>query len=92
MKRKTILYQYTIYTDGEKSYCCEKGFRTPICQIVGDAEQKPQLSAKLLRKLAVWANEQAEIIDELENSEQRHAEYMAAIDKQDKIGEIVPLF
>ena len=52
--KKTTLYSYAVKTDGAFSY------------VTGDALEKPMIAAGLLRDLAVWAIEQAEIIEELE--------------------------
>lgn len=60
------LYQYTIKTDGEKTVLTELGKKSPIAVDFRDAEQKPVVAAGLLRDLARWAIEQAEIIEELE--------------------------
>lgn len=60
------LYQYTIKTDGEKTVLTERGGKMPIVAVFADAENKPVLAAGLLRDLAKWAIEQAEIIEELE--------------------------
>ncbi len=64
---KKILYQYTIKTDGTQAFLIEKGFRIPIWALDGDAESQPKIAAELLRRLATWANEQADIIDEMES-------------------------
>lgn len=60
------LYQYTIKTGGGET--CLTGYKqkTPIAMIWDDAEKNPTIAADLLRGLAKWAIEQAEIIEELE--------------------------
>lgn len=62
----TTLYQYAIKTDGIHTVLTEKGHRIPIAGIGADAEADPLVAASLLRDLAKWAIEQAEIIEELE--------------------------
>lgn len=71
MKNIKELYKYSIKTDGVTSYIQEKGVKEPCVLVKGDAEQNPVLCAELLRDLAKWALEQAEIIEDLEGIRQQ---------------------
>lgn len=64
--KKTTLYSYAVKTDGAFSYVTEPASKTPLVMVQGDALETPMLAAGLLRDLAAWAIEQAEIIEELE--------------------------
>lgn len=70
MNNMKAMYQYTIKTDGNKTVLIEKGdgrrHYFPIATVFDDAEKNPIIAAGLLRDLAKWAIEQAEIIEELE--------------------------
>lgn len=66
MKQIKELYRYSIKTDGSESYIKEGGQKTPVVLVQGDAEQDQALCAELLRELAKWALEQAEIIEDME--------------------------
>jgi hypothetical protein len=66
MKNIKELYGYSIKTDGRESYIKERGQKTPIVLVQGDAEKDQALCAELLRDLAKWALEQAEIIEDME--------------------------
>ncbi len=66
MKTKE-LYRFSIKTDGETSCikeCSQKEVLAVLAQ--GDAEHDQALCAQLLRDLAKWALEQAEIIEDME--------------------------
>lgn len=62
----TTLYQYTIKSDSEKTFLMGYKNKLPISCIYAPIESDPAISADLLRELAKWAIEQAEIIEELE--------------------------
>lgn len=60
------LCQYTIKTGGGETVLTEYKEKLPIVAVYDDAEKHPIVAAYLLRDLAKWAIEQAEIIEELE--------------------------
>jgi len=64
------LYQYSVKVDGQKTLLLEyigSGKRLNIISCVYDnAENSPLVAAGLLRDLAEWASEQADIIEELD--------------------------
>lgn len=82
---KTI-YSYAIKTDGEKTYLTDNVTRSklPLAGLYADGEKEPRYVASLLRDLAKYALEQAEIIEELEGirpipEREPFAEYRAEI-------------
>ena len=82
---KTI-YSYAIKTDGEKTYLTDNLNRQkiPLAAIFADGEKEPRYAASLLRDLAKWAIEQAEIIEDMEGirpvpKREPFAEYRAEI-------------
>lgn len=64
----TTLYQYIIKAGNGKTVLTGKGSRIPISAVMDDAEARPIVAASVLRDLAKWAIEQAEIIEELEGN------------------------
>lgn len=66
MRQIETLYQYTIKADGTSTYLQGYKEKTPIVKDYRDARTNPLVAAYMLRDLAKWALEQAEIIEELE--------------------------
>lgn len=71
MNNYKTIYQYAIKTDGQKTVLVDMakkatGKTLPIAVDYRDAEAAPAVTAGLLRDLAKYAIEMAEIIDELE--------------------------
>lgn len=64
----TTLYQYTVKAGNGKTILTGKGSMIPISAVMDDAETRPIVAASVLRDLAKWAIEQAEIIEELEGN------------------------
>lgn len=60
------LYQYTIKTGGGETHLTGWKEKMPIVVACEDAQDQPIVAAGLLRDLAKWAIEQAEIIEETE--------------------------
>lgn len=64
---KTI-YSYFVVTDGMTTWLKDGRRKIPFPEMKGDGEKEPAICAKLLRCLAKWAVEQAEIIEELDST------------------------
>lgn len=68
MKNWKTLYQFTVKASDYKSVVMERGIKTPVVMVQDDADGNPLVAAELLRDLAKWAIERAEILEEMEVS------------------------